>query len=116
MKSLLLLALGLARTVVLGARIEAERPGSRVDTPKKVLDEVVNLCEWPTVLVGAFDEEFLKVPNEIICDSMLSNQRYFPIYDAAGDLTREFVVVSNGRPECAERIIDGNERVVRARL
>lgn len=97
-------------------RIEAERPGSRVDTPKKVLDEVVNLCEWPTVLVGAFDEEFLKVPNEIICDSMLSNQRYFPIYDAAGDLTREFVVVSNGRPECAERIIDGNERVVRARL
>ncbi len=98
------------------ARIEAERPGSRVDTPKKVLDEVVNLCEWPTVLVGAFDEEFLKVPNEIICDSMLSNQRYFPIYDAAGDLTREFVVVSNGRPECAERIIDGNERVVRARL
>ncbi|OUP08249.1 glycine--tRNA ligase subunit beta [Collinsella sp. An2] len=98
------------------AKVEAERGGAHVDTPKKVLDEVVNLCEWPTVLVGMFDEEFLKVPHEIICESMLSNQRYFPIYDAEGNLTREFVVVSNGRPENSARIIDGNERVVRARL
>ena len=98
------------------AHVEAERPGCHVDTPKKVLDEVVNLCEWPSVLVGTFDEEFLAVPHEIICESMLSNQRYFPIYDAEGNLTREFVVVSNGRPECAARIVDGNERVVRARL
>lgn len=98
------------------ARIEQERGGAHVDTPKKVFDEVVNLCEWPTVLVGSFDEEFLSVPHEIICESMLTNQRYFPIYDAQSELTREFVVVSNGRPECSERIIDGNERVVRARL
>lgn len=98
------------------AKIEAERDGAHVDTPKKVLDEVVNLCEWPTVLVGVFDEEFLHVPHEIICESMLSNQRYFPIYDARGELTREFVVVGNGRPENAATIIDGNERVVRARL
>ena len=98
------------------AQVEAERGGAHVDTPKKVLDEVVNLCEWPTVVVGTFDEEFLQVPHEIICESMLSNQRYFPIYDAEGQLTREFVVVANGRPECADTIIDGNERVVRARL
>ena len=98
------------------AKIERELKGAHVDTPKKVLDEVVNLCEWPSVLVGRFDEEFLKVPHEIICESMLSNQRYFPIYDADGKLMREFVVVANGRPECADTIIDGNERVVRARL
>lgn len=98
------------------AKIEAERSGAHVDTPKKVFDEVVNLCEWPTVLVGVFDEEFLAVPHEIICESMLSNQRYFPIYDANGKLTREFVVVSNTKPENDERVIDGNERVVRARL
>ena len=98
------------------AKIEAERSGAPVDTPKKVFDEVVNLCEWPTVLVGVFDEEFLAVPHEIICESMLSNQRYFPIYDANGKLTREFVVVSNTKPENDERVIDGNERVVRARL
>ena len=47
---------------------------------------------------------------------MLTNQRYFPIYDGEGKLTREFVVVSNSKPENAERVIDGNERVVRARL
>ena len=97
-------------------RVEAERPGCRVDTPKRTLDEVVNLCEWPTVLVGTFDEEFLKVPHEIICESMLSNQRYFPVYGADGNLTREFVVVSNADPKVSATVVDGNERVVRARL
>lgn len=97
------------------AKVESEL-GVRVDTPAKVFDEVVNLCEWPTVLVGHFDEEFLNVPSEIICESMLSNQRYFPTYDSEGNLTRAFVVVSNGDPAVSETVIDGNERVVRARL
>ena len=88
----------------------------RVDTPKKVFDEVVNLCEWPTVLVGKFDEEFLHVPAEIICDSMLSNQRYFPCYAQDGKLTRNFVIVSNADPSVSATVVDGNERVVRARL
>ena len=98
------------------AAIEAARPGSRVDTPKRIFDEVVNLCEWPTVLVGTFDEEFLRVPQEIICESMLSNQRYFPIFDEAGKLTREFVIVSNADPKVSETVVSGNERVVRPRL
>ena len=98
------------------AKIEAERPGCHVDTPKKTFDEVVNLCEWPTVLVGTFDEEFLKVPHEIICESMLSNQRYFPIFDAEGKLTREFVIVSNADPKVSDTVVAGNERVVRPRL
>ena len=97
------------------AKVEAEL-GVRVDTPKKVFDEVVNLCEWPSVLVGHFDEEFLAVPNEIICDSMLTNQRYFPTYDKDGRLTRAFVVVSNADPAVSATVVDGNERVVRARL
>lgn len=97
------------------ARVEDEL-GVRVDTPTIIFDEVVNLCEWPTVLVGHFDEEFLAVPSEIICESMLSNQRYFPTYDAEGKLTRAFVVVSNADPAVSETVVDGNERVVRARL
>ena len=97
------------------ARVESDL-GVRVDTPAKIFDEVVNLCEWPSVLVGHFDEEFLAVPQEIICESMLSNQRYFPTYDADGKLTRAFVVVSNADPAASETVIDGNERVVRARL
>ena len=98
------------------AQIEAERGGAHVDTPKRIFDEVVNLCEWPTVVVGTFDEEFLSVPHEIICESMLSNQRYFPVYDASGNLTREFVVVSNADPRVSATVVSGNERVVRARL
>ena len=97
------------------AAVESEL-GVTVDTPAKVFNEVVNLCEWPSVLVGRFDEEFLSVPHEIICESMLSHQRYFPTYDADGNLTRSFIVVGNADPACSETVVDGNERVVRARL
>lgn len=97
------------------AKAEAETGFAAVLHPKTLV-EVINLAEYPTVLVGAFDEEFLKVPEEIIVDAMLVHQRYFPLYDKSGKLTNRFIVVSNGDPSCAETIIDGNERVVRARL
>ncbi|MBR3328540.1 MAG: glycine--tRNA ligase subunit beta [Atopobiaceae bacterium] len=98
------------------AQIEAERGGARVDTPTGVFNEVVNLCEWPTVVVGEFDEEFLAVPQEIIVEAMLKHQRYFPIYAADGSLTREFVIVSNADPAVNDTVRAGNERVVRPRL
>ncbi|MDJ1121531.1 glycine--tRNA ligase subunit beta [Olsenella sp. YH-ols2217] len=97
------------------AQLEQET-GLTVETPTGVFNEVVNLCEWPQVLLGHFDEEFLAVPHEIICESMLQHQRYFPTYDANGDLTRGFVIVGNADPAVAETVVDGNERVVRARL
>ena len=97
------------------AAIEAET-GFTADLPAKTLLEVVNLSEYPQPLVSTFDQEFLQVPEEIIVDAMLMHQRYFPLYDAAGKLTNKFIIVSNGNPECAATIIDGNERVVRARL
>ena len=107
---------GRARIIREGvAAIEAET-GFTADLPAKTLLEVVNLSEYPQPLVSTFDEEFLQVPEEIIVDAMLMHQRYFPLYDAAGKLTNKFIIVSNGNPECAATIIDGNERVVRARL
>lgn len=96
-----------------------------VDMPAQTFEEVVDLCEWPDALVGHFDEEFLSIPHEIICESMLSHQRYFPIYEKAaasdgttakGPLTTGFIVVSNGDSTYAKDIVEGNERVVRARL
>lgn len=95
--------------------IEAET-GLKAELPQKTLVEVVNLAEYPTAMVGAFDEEFLAVPEEIIVDAMLMHQRYFPLYDAQGKLSNKFIVVSNGDPAFTETIVDGNERVVRARL
>lgn len=95
---------------------EDAHPDLHVDLPKKTLAEVINLCEWPSVLIGSFAESFLSVPHEIICESMLTNQRYFPIYHKNGELSTQFVIVSNGDKAFSSHIISGNERVVTARL
>lgn len=97
------------------AALEA-KTGLRADLPAHTLEEVVNLCEFPTVMVGAFDELFLAVPKEITVDAMLVHQRYFPLFNADGTLSNSFLITSNGNPDCAEAIVDGNERVVAARL
>lgn len=93
-----------------------EQIGYTAQIPQKTLVEVTNLGEYPTPMVGTFDEEFLKVPEEIIVDAMLMHQRYFPLYQQNGKLSNKFVIVSNGNPENEEIIVDGNERVVAARL
>lgn len=106
------------REVVIRQGVAAieEQTGLHAELPAKTLLEVVNLSEHPMPLVCTFDEEFLRVPEEIIVDAMLMHQRYFPLYDADGTLTNRFIIVSNGNPECNAAIMDGNERVVRARL
>lgn len=104
------------RVIREGVSRAEERFGCTAELPQKTLTEVINLSEYPTVMVGSFDEGFLKVPEEIIVDAMLMHQRYFPLYDAQGRLSNRFIVVSNGDPACEATIIDGNERVVAARL
>ena len=81
-----------------------------------LLDEVTALVERPNVLVCEFEREFLDVPPECLILTMKANQKYFPLLDAAGKLTNRFLVVSNIRPADASRVMEGNERVVRARL
>ncbi|MGI6220865.1 MAG: glycine--tRNA ligase subunit beta [Coriobacteriales bacterium] len=93
-----------------------EQTGLVAEVPASTFAEVLGLVEYPTCLVGHFDEEFLQVPSEIITDAMLSHQRYFPLYGKDGNLSNAFIVVGNGDPANSATIIDGNERVVRARL
>jgi tetrameric-type glycyl-tRNA synthetase beta subunit/tetrameric-type glycyl-tRNA synthetase alpha subunit len=93
-----------------------EKTGLAAYVPEGTFSEVVNLVEYPTSLVGTFDEEYLEIPPEIITDAMLRHQRYFPLYQADGRLSNSFIVVSNGSPAYNSSIIDGNERVVRPRL
>ena len=81
-----------------------------------LLDEVTALVERPNVLVCAFDKPFLEVPQECLILTMKANQKYFPLLDAQGRLTHQFLVVSNIRPDDASAVIGGNERVVRPRL
>ena len=81
-----------------------------------LLDEVTALVERPHVLICEFEKEFLDVPQECLILTMKANQKYFPLLDAAGKLTNQFLVVSNINPDDASAVIGGNERVVRPRL
>ncbi len=81
-----------------------------------LLDEVTGLVERPNVLVCSFETSFLDVPPECLILTMKANQKYFPLLDAKGALTRHFLVVSNICPSDPSRIIEGNQRVVRPRL
>jgi glycyl-tRNA synthetase beta chain len=81
-----------------------------------LLDEVTALVERPKVLVCSFEKEFLAVPQECLILTMKANQKYFPLLDAAGKLTHQFLVVSNISPADASAVVGGNERVVRPRL
>ncbi len=97
------------------AEIE-KKTGLVAELPAKTMEEVVNLTEFPTVMVGAFDELFLAVPKEITVDAMLMHQRYFPLFNADGTLSNKFLITSNGDPAFEANIVDGNQRVVAARL
>ncbi|MDP2181406.1 MAG: glycine--tRNA ligase subunit beta [Actinomycetota bacterium] len=105
-----------ARLVREGIAAVEQQHGVRAVVPEKTFAEVVNLVEWPTVVVGKFDEEFLEVPREVIETAMTKHQRYFPLEGPDGALTNLFVVVHNGDPACTDGIVSGHERVIRARL
>ncbi|MBE0626537.1 MAG: glycine--tRNA ligase subunit beta [Burkholderiales bacterium] len=81
-----------------------------------LLDEVTALVEFPTVYIGEFEPEFLVVPQECLVLTMRTNQKYFPLFDAAGRLSNRFLIVSNMRLTDPKNIIEGNNRVVRPRL
>jgi glycyl-tRNA synthetase beta chain len=90
--------------------------GARPIEDEALLDEVTALVERPNVLVCQFEKEFLGVPQECLILTMKANQKYFPLLDAAGKLTHQFLVVSNISPQDPSAVIGGNERVVRPRL
>ncbi|WP_272971426.1 glycine--tRNA ligase subunit beta [Comamonas terrigena] len=96
----------------------AERIGGGVRPieDEALLDEVTALVERPNVLVCEFEKEFLTVPQECLILTMKANQKYFPLLDASGKLTHQFLIVSNIQPQDASAVVGGNERVVRPRL
>lgn len=89
--------------------------GINIEVDADLLDEVVAITEHPTALLGSFDEEFLRLPPEVIITSMKEHQRYFPVFKD-GKLLNKFVVVSNALTNDFSEVIEGNERVLRPRL
>ncbi|MEP7371673.1 MAG: glycine--tRNA ligase subunit beta, partial [Nitrosospira sp.] len=95
--------------------ISAEK-GLKAVEDEALLDEVTALVERPNVLAGKFDSAFLEIPQECLILTMKANQKYFPLLDANGKLSHQFLIVSNIRPVDTSQVVAGNERVLRSRL
>ena len=95
-------------------RIEEEHD-VKVGRDGELLEEIVAITEYPTPLLGRFDESFLKLPPEVIMTSMKEHQRYFPVFKD-GVLHNSFVVVSNAKTDDFSQVVAGNERVLKPRL
>ncbi|WP_370549402.1 glycine--tRNA ligase subunit beta [Edwardsiella tarda] len=98
------------------AEAAAARIGGQADLSDSLLEEVTSLVEWPVVLTAKFEEKFLAVPAEALVYTMKGDQKYFPVYDAQGNLLPNFIFVANVDSKDAQQIIAGNEKVVRPRL
>ncbi|MDX1668931.1 MAG: glycine--tRNA ligase subunit beta [Limnobacter sp.] len=97
-------------------QLAALTKGDQVIQPDDLVDEVTALVEWPVTYEAYFEKEFLSVPQECLILTMQANQKYFAITDAQGRMTHRFLLVSNLATNTPELIINGNERVLRARL
>ncbi|MDI6601714.1 MAG: glycine--tRNA ligase subunit beta [Thermoanaerobacteraceae bacterium] len=94
----------------------AESVGGKLIYDEELLNEVTYIVEYPTPLLGTFDVEFLRLPNEVVITPMKEHQRYFPVIDGDGKLLPYFITVRNGGSDYIDEVRKGNERVLRARL
>lgn len=94
----------------------AAKEGGHALMPEALLDEVTALVEWPMPLVCSFESRFLAVPQEALISTMQDNQKYFCLVDARGQLMARFITVANIASSAPEKIVAGNEKVVRPRL
>jgi len=105
-----------ARKDKIRAMLQAKAKADRILMPESLLDEVTALVEWPVIYECNFESEFLEVPQECLILTMQTNQKYFALTDATGRLRSRFLIVSNIETSSPQRIISGNERVIRPRL
>jgi len=99
-----------------GIHEAAEGVSGKVLVNRELLEEVTYLVEYPVVVLGDFDREFLSLPKEVVIHAMEDHQRYFPVADTRGGLLPHFVCVCNTRAKEMEVVKRGHERVLRARL
>jgi glycyl-tRNA synthetase beta chain len=90
--------------------------GARWREDTSLLDTVVNLTEFPSVILGGFDPQFLALPEEVLVTVMRDHQKYFAVEDAGGKLLPHFLAVLNTEGDRTGLIRHGNERVLRARF
>ena len=96
-------------------RENGEKDGDTAIINKYLLDEVVNVVEYPYAIKGEFNKDYLQLPEDIITITLETHQRYFPVKDKNGKLSNKFIVIRNA-PEYSETVKKGNEKVVEPRL
>lgn len=104
------------KTILQAVQKIAQQQGGKAIIDPELLDQVCGLVEWPVPLYAHFDREFLEVPQEALISSMQNHQKCFPIQNTLGKLLPTFILISNTDPASPEHIIQGNERVMQARL
>ena len=99
------------------AKVLAGQAGVQLRDDPGLLAEVTGLVEWPVVLMGTIEDQFMDLPDEVLITSMRSHQKYFACLNADGTLANKFIVVANTETDDdGAQIVAGNERVLRARL
>ena len=93
----------------------AKSLGGEVELDEDLLEEITFLVEYPTAFYGEFDEEYVKLPKEVVTTPMKEHQRYFPV-SKDGKLLPNFIAVRNGDSNRIDLVKAGNEKVLRARL
>jgi glycyl-tRNA synthetase beta chain len=97
-------------------RKAAATVGGRILPSEELLETVTFLTEYPTVVCGNFDREYLKLPQEVLITTMISHQKYFPVVDEKGALLPHFITINNTLARDPAVVKRGNEKVIRARL
>lgn len=94
----------------------AKQLGAQVLMNEVLLNEVTGLVEWPAILIGNFNADFLSVPNNALIAAMESHQKSFALVDQTRKLLPHFLIIANLASKDSSKIIEGNERVIHARL
>ena len=103
-------------SILKSGKLLTNKIGLTFNPSNHLLDEVCNIVEYPFLFIGAFEKEYLSLPEPILELTMIKQQKYFPLYNNDGTLSRNFLGVSNIPLKNNKQIIIGNERVLRARL
>jgi glycyl-tRNA synthetase beta chain len=98
------------------AQKAAEEVGGKLFYTDDLLETISFIVEYPVIVRGSFEEDFLKIPKEVLTTTMIAHQKYFPVVNEEGKLLPYFIAVSNTKPRDVAVVAKGNERVLRARL
>ncbi|MEM7402818.1 MAG: glycine--tRNA ligase subunit beta [Myxococcota bacterium] len=104
------------RTIVQQCQQLAQQVNGRLHEDEELLDTVSQLLEWPWVVLGQFDPDFLQIPHAILLCEMQQHQKCFAVVDSQGELLPYFLVVCGTQPTDVQQAANGNEKVIAARF